>query len=122
SWESPLRSPSPFWMQALLHDQPDVFRHDIARCATVDDDAALRFLARERPIGLTKFFVKFHRLRLEPVGSILPTPARGPPQSDLRGDVQDESEFRKGRPNGDPLQAPNQALVDIAEDTLIDAR
>src|SRR5215831_6479999 len=117
-----LRSFNPLGMQAFPHDRPDAVRHDVAWRSAIDDDAASWFLACQRPIGLAKFFMKLNRLRLKAIGGILSASASSPRQPDLRGHIQDESEFRKCRADGNALKAPDQALVDVAHHALIRAR
>ena len=85
------------------------------------NDTALRLFGRERTIGLAKFFVKLHRLRLEPVGDFLSAPALGPRQADLGRHVEDERQVGHCRPHGHPFKAADQALVDVSERPLIDA-
>src|SRR6478736_8470068 len=109
-------------MQAFLHDRPDASRHYVTRRAAIDDNAPLRLLGRERSIGLPKRLMKFRRLRLEAISGVLPAPARGTGEPNFGWHIQNECEFGKRLPNGDPLEAPDQSLIDMTESALVDAR
>ena len=111
----------PLRMQAPLHDRPDAARHLVTRRAAIDENAPLRLLDRERPISLPKRLMKFRRLRLEAISGVLPAPARGTGEPNFGGHIQNECEFGKRLPNGDPLQASDQPLIDMTESALVDA-
>jgi len=107
-------------MQAPLHDRPDASRHHVTRWAAIDDNAPLRLLDRERSIGLPKRLMKFRRLRLEAISGVLPAPVRGTGEPNFGGHIQNECKFGKRLPNGDPLQASDQPLIDMTESALVD--
>jgi len=105
-----------------LHERPDSARHHIPRRPSVDDNAARRFLRRKSTIGLSKSFVKLLRLRLEAVGGFLTAPAIGAREPYMCRHIKNERELGNRRPNGYAFEASDEALVDIAESALIDAR
>ena len=120
SRRGPLSKSGPFRMQTLLDHVPDTVCHHVARGTAVHDDAAFRFVLRQRAIGRAQGFMKFDSFRLEPVGGAFAAPARGARETDSCRHVEDEGEVGFGGTDRDPLEAADQARVDFAQDALID--
>ena len=112
----------PVRMQSLLHDRPDTVGHD--RHAALGRRPQCSALAR-RPQEPDRPGEAFREIPSNSASkrsaASLPAPALCTGQPNFGGHIQNECEFGNRRPNGHPLQAADQSLIDIAERALIDA-